>query len=145
MTRVSVRHSCGHTQTVQMPGRPRDYPTGAALTERRRCPGCQNPHRRSIPAERAAQRGLPPLTGTKLHIQRALSIRNEKFSAVEAFIRDISRKTPAVQRNRLERQLTSLMALLMTQTEAAWWVDRRTRNARELLKEVDLSARSGNA
>ena len=139
MARVTVRHSCGHAEQVQMPGSSNQYPEGAVLNERRRCSRCQSSTRGSRAAERAQQRGLPSLTGTESQIQWALSVRNEKFSAVEAFIRDTSKRIPQGQREWLERQLSALMALLMAQTEAGWWIARRSRNARELLKEMDRS------
>jgi hypothetical protein len=137
MAKHTIAHSCGHEVEHTLFG-PYEGRRGRIeeLTGNP-CPECEQAKRTEATAaanaeaaEAASKAGLPKLTGSEKQIAWAETIRMKVIAQAQDAINRTA-TTPARQ-----AQVAPLLAKLKAQTNAAWWIDNRTRSGIELLKEM---------
>lgn len=132
MAHYTVQHTCGHTETHQILG---PDPEWGSTTRRQHiadkrsqepcstCASAARDQQRATEAEAAAQRaadnGLPSLTGSIKQIAWAERIRSGALDE----IRDRMTKAPA---DLAEQAMHIYTAIAARQTGASWWIDQRS-------------------
>ena len=138
---TQITHTCGHTETVQLYGTSRERDNKAAWLSGKLCQECQRKAQQAQAAESAQAQGLPTLTGSDKQVAWATTIRAEQLAGVAKMRQEfeatgrkqnVTEDVMAAQMG----QFDALVAKLIAQTAAAWWIDRRSTSAQALLKEV---------
>ncbi len=157
MAKYHVKRTCGHYEDVDLVGPSTDRERRIAWLERSGvCSECYRARQSAAIAERSAERKLPTLTGSEKQIAWANTIRDRLIRAVEGFGAELDRQVEI--RNHQEQWLTDeeraevhairerialTLVWLASQTEARWWIDRRSWDERRAIQEMTPESKAG--
>lgn len=133
MAKYEVTYSCGHSGVVNLFGKTADRENKLHWYEAHAlCPAC---HEKAIMEarekqkeeckERAAELGLPELTGTEKQVKWALELRDKFIAEVDKQIDWYAGDNPLRLKGRI---LTAWKADCLKHSEAKWWIDHRFGN-----------------
>lgn len=102
------------------------------------CPACELSIRREAAAEtakKAAEEGLPQLTGSEKQVMWALSLREAKLEEVSQYVAKTKFKPEDME------IVNACAALVAQQTKASWWIDNRRTSPLRLLNDMYPTAK----
>ena len=85
MAKYDIKHSCGHETTANLVGPMSQRHWQISKMEEEDCWECHKEQRSKEAAERAKEKGLPTLTGTKKQVAWASEIRNGFIDDLETY------------------------------------------------------------
>ena len=133
MAKYDVTYSCGHSGVVNLFGKTADRENKLRWYEKHAlCPACREKaimeareKQKEECKERAAELGLPELTGTEKQVKWALELRDKFITEVDKQIDWYSADDPHHLKGRI---LTAWKADCLKHAEAKWWINHRFGN-----------------
>ncbi len=137
MAKQLIAHPCGHEVEHNLFGPYEGRRRRIEELAGNPCPECEQAKRtkanaaaNEAAAKAASEAGLPELTGSEKQVAWAETIRMKVIAQAEEAI---ARTATTPER---KAQVAPLLAKLTAQTNAGWWIDRRSKSGIELLKEM---------
>lgn len=125
--KYSVTYDCGHEGYVQLFGKTTDRERKLSYLSTCICPDCkkaQQDKANAAAANKAAEAGLPELTGTPKQIAWAESIRYKYYE----FILDYISKCPDSEDKESAITTVTNALKLESATKSSWWIDNRDKD-----------------
>lgn len=139
MAKYNITHSCGHEEVVNIVGPEKDRPRKREWLESQPCYECKREQATLGAQAWASKRGLVALEGSPKQIAWAEKIRKELVTSTED---NIARVSKIVERRGIteedEQEMTyahRALELLLSQSQAKFWIDNRDRTSGKLLTE----------
>lgn len=123
MAKYTIKHSCGHSSTVELYGPGKDRERKMEWMSRQDCAECK------AATATTAHPDLPPLKGSPKQITWATTIRAEQIERVESWIEAEEEKLGEP----LHPTWYDALDALKQQTDARFWIDNRDYSPHTLL------------
>ena len=145
MAKYTIDHACGHQGIHDITGPERERPARQSHIAERECPDCQNATRARTnvaSAQGNSEAGMPPLTGSEKQVAWAESIRADICWRTEEWIalmveKAVKARTPQSELEQGEARYRSLYQKLREMNQASWWIDNRSGQVPQILKEME--------
>lgn len=121
--KYNLTRECGHETQENLVGPESDRKRKLEWLKSHPCATCQ----KAAIVEVAESAGLPTLAGSEKQVDWAMSIRTEIKAALDSIVESVAQKQPA----RLE-EARAVVASILSNTEARFWIDNRNAVARDL-------------
>jgi len=142
MANYTIVRACGHEARVKARGATTARERKLDRERQRICRRCAIEKLRSEAEASAEADELPALTGTPKQIAWAMTLRHKALADAETYL-DYLRESGQLKGSRVskdaelfEAQKERVLEPLKTQTEAAWWIDRRHEPGASLLESM---------
>ena len=132
MAKYEVTYKCGHIETVQLYGPEKDRQHKLDWMRTCVCKDCYRRQQTERAAEKAAEMGLPELSGSEKQVAWAVTIRQKALENLSVLRAEM---VLANQTQDLLDAFDSIVAGIKTQAEARWWIDRRDYGAPTLIRD----------
>ncbi len=143
--KITIAHTCGHTQSHQLYGPGKDRGHKATWLATTLCSDCYRAEQQAsreaantAAAEANTEAGLPALQGSEKQVAWAESIRAKAIQQIEevlAAIESHRSEISADQATELDRLQSDFRAIRQNAC-AAWWIDRRDYYGKQYLRDA---------
>jgi hypothetical protein len=141
MAQYTVKHTCGHTQSVNLFGTGNERERKMGWMRSQKCPDCVRANQTEARAALAEVQGWANLIGSEKQIAWALTIRAKKLPELEQLLATATEQytelAADVSLNEQTRgnyeTIVKGVEHMRTEPDAKWWIDHRDDYARALI------------
>lgn len=138
MAKYTIEHKCGHEREVNIVGPEKERPRKREWLASQVCPDCKREQTRLAVEAWTEARGLVELAGSEKQIAWALKIRKELLEEMDKYVYPMDESEEMSYIIRAHKWASK-------QSQAKWWIDRRDKTGKSLLREMVARLKASDA